>query len=757
MKISKTISIVNQSLYVLIALSLIGFYLDVKELSLLLILGVYAIFLYRKSKKLLLIVLFLMGLYGTNYIIQYQKIHQEITSPTLICTITTIPDLKENYLQFYAKCGNNKILVREDDLDLVDSLKIGYQIKMDNQVELVKNNTVPNQFNYAKFLLAYNIAYQNNVDTVKIVSTHCIFYYYWINQLIHYYEHSKISDYLLSFIVGNKKAFSDDFTNDVQTLNITHLFVVSGFHVGFIYLFLKFIFKYLRISKEKSEIFITFLLIIFLVINNFALSVARAVIFIILLQVKKKYRLPVGNIHLLSLIACVNLIINPFLLNQTGFILSYLITLVLLLSHDLLKHSKNYFKSLFQINLLAQLFSLPIVANFNFSYNFLSFLLTPFLSIIYTFIIFPFIILTLIFKPIDKYVVVVFDLYEKCLSNLSTHLQFMFNIGSFNCYRYILYYLILYLIIKKIEIKRFSYLLSLFLLLITLFYHRFSVVDEVTFIDVGQGDSIFIRSDTNSCNALIDTGGSTYYHPGERVGDYFKSEQIRKLDVLFITHTDIDHAGDYFVILNQFKVDTIVFNAYDNSDLQKEIEISAKEKKINILKVLAYNRVECGKLTFNILNPLEKNNTTNDNSLVLFLLFNRENYLFMGDAQSQIFDSIMGDTIDFLKVSHHGGKNETTNDFLNAYQIKQAVISVGINNYNHPSDEVINLLDEHKITYYRTDMNGTISVKYYLKKKRIIKSYSPYNIITNRVWLVIKHLVFNVYIDISEKGHIFYK
>lgn len=726
MKILKIISVVNQSIYFLIALSLFGFYLNNHDVFILFLIIGYLLFLLKKSVKIFLFSIILMGIFFCIYYYQSINLYKIDNTTSISCMISTIPEYKSDYIRFYCKTDNNKVLVYLANTE--ETLKIGDQIKMSNQLELVKNNTVPNQYNYAKYLQAYHIAYQNKIKEIKIISHNQKIYYHWINQLISYYQDSPISEYLLSFIIGNKNVFDDDFSTKTQTLNISHLFVVSGFHIGCLYLLLNYFLKYLKLTKETSEIIISICLIFFLVLNNFSISVLRAVLLVIGLQIKNRYKLPIENIHLLSLIACINLIINPFIINHIGFILSYLITFILFLSHTIFANFKNFMVSFFKVNVIAQLFSLPIIANFDFSYNFLSLLIAPFLSFYYTFIIFPITIICLIFKPIACYLIHFFIFFENML-NLFVSLSFLdINIGCYNVSRYIIYYFLLYLLMKRLEKKQFSYLYSCLLIIVTLFYHQLSLIDEVTFIDVGQGDSIFIHSNINQCSALIDTGGSLYYEPGENVVKYLKSTQTRQLDVLFITHTDIDHAKDYHMIINQFKVKTIVFNYYDTSELQKKIEKDAKAKKINILKLKAYNKVACGNLSFHILNPQKNNNTTNDNSLVLFLIFNEDNYLFMGDATSDLIFPIKEKSIDFLKVSHHGSKYQTSHQFLKSHMIKQAIISVGNNNYHHPTEELLTLLNEQKIIYYRTDRNGTVSVKYYLKKKRIIFLYQPYNI-----------------------------
>ncbi len=733
MNSSKLTFVFNNSIYAFIGIVLLGFYLGNNHFLIIVISLFYLVFLYRLSKITFLAIIILSIIYIIVYQSNYQKLIDKDELNKFKCIIYTIPKHEFNQYQFYCKSKNNKYLVYYTDKYQSNNLKIGYVIEMNNELELIKHNTVPNQFDYAKFLLADKIMYQNKVDDLKIINHKSSFQYQMINKIIDYYQNLKTKPYLLSFIIGNKDGFSDDFVDYTQMLNITHLFVVSGFHVGFLFIIFSFIFKYLNITKEKSEILVIFILLLFLYSNQFSVSVLRAVIFTILLLVNKKFSLKIANINILCIIGFINLLFNPFLLYHTGFILSYLITFVLLLSKDIFINKKNILMRLYQINLIAQLFSLPIVANFNFTYNFIAFLFTPFISLYYTVIIFPLTLILLVIKSLDEILYNVFQFYEQILEFLSSFSLFNINIGAFTTPRVIIYYLILFLIIKSIEIKKVNTILLIPFVFTIFFYHKFSLVDEVTFIDVGQGDSIFIRSDINKCKAIIDTGGNFYYHPGKNLKNYLQSIQTDEIDILFITHSDIDHAGDYGLILNSFKIKTIVFNFYNDDPLQKEIEEAARNKKINILKVKAYNKVECGNLVFNIINPFEKNNTINDNSLVLFLIFNNDNYLFSGDVNSSVLENIpelYKLNVDFLKISHHGSKFATSRNLLSQIDVKNAIISVGKNNYHHPADEVLELLNEQNINVYRTDYNGTISVKYYLKNKRIVNLHRPYNIST---------------------------
>ncbi len=722
------ISVVESSIYVLFALVLAAFFLDSNHILLIFIISAYLIFLIRKSLKLFLFICMILISFYLIYQFQYHRLYKVEDHKKITCIISNIPDYKSDYVRFYCKANKNRMLIYVQSTKL--NLRLGDVIEMESNIKPVKVNTIPNQFNYAKYLRSHHIAYQNYVTDVQFIRKINRLDYQLINKIQDYYETSPIKEYLLSFIIGDKKAISDEFSDHAQNLNISHLFVVSGFHVSFLYFTIIFFLKYLRITKETAEVIATLFIIFFLIINQFSTSILRAVLLIIGINFKNRHRLPIDNIQILSLIACINLLINPFILHNTGFILSYMITLILFLSRKIISNSHNRIISAYKITLVAQLFSLPVIANFTFFYNLLSVLFSPLLCLYYSFVIFPLTLVGLLLPCLSIYLKPFFSFYETLLEYLVSLSFLNINIGAFTILRNIIYYYLLYQILRNLEQQRFRKILMTLFVIVIFCYHKLSLVDEVTFLDVGQGDSIFIHSNINNCTALIDTGGGINHHPAFDVVKYLHSIQIKKIDILFITHSEIDHAGDYKYILDNFKIKTIVFNEYDASNLHSEIAISARNKKINILKVKAYNKVECGNLHFFIINPTKENNTINDNSLVLFLIFNGENYLFMGDASSDVIGNLSISSIDFLKVSHHGSKHSTSEEFIHSLKINHAVISVGKNYYNHPAKELLAILENKHITYYRTDTDGSISVKYYLSKKRIIIFYRPYNKIT---------------------------
>ena len=254
---------------------------------------------------------------------------------------------------------------------------------------------------------------------------------------------------------------------------------------------------------------------------------------------------------------------------------------------------------------------------------------------------------------------------------------------------------------------------------------------EITYIDVGQGDSIFIKFPNDKSNILIDTGGKvTYgnlknnYSVGKNIVDYLKSMGIRKLDYLIITHGDFDHMGDSLYLIDKFKVENVIFNCGEFNVLEKELIKVLDEKKIKYYSCIKELNIDNNKLYFL---QTKKYDNENDNSNVIYTEFNGYKFMFMGDAgvekEKDILDKYNLANIDVLKVGHHGSKTSSSKEYIDEIKPKYAIISVGKNNrYGHPNKEVLNNLYNSKI--YRTDQDGSIMFK--IKNNKLkIETCSP--------------------------------
>lgn len=231
---------------------------------------------------------------------------------------------------------------------------------------------------------------------------------------------------------------------------------------------------------------------------------------------------------------------------------------------------------------------------------------------------------------------------------------------------------------------------------------------SVHYIDVGQADSILIKTD--NYNILIDAGNND---DGKKLVKYFEELGITKFDYVFATHAHEDHIGGMDDIINNFDIDNFYMPDVITTTKTFEDVLDALEK--NNLKYSTPKIDDNYKLGSNLIDILyvgDDASDLNDTSIVLKLTHGKNTFLFTGDATSNVEKQILNKDLksDVLKVGHHGSSYSTSNDFLNKVNPSYAVISVGKNNnYNHPNKTILNKLKNVKL--YRTDENGTIIIK----------------------------------------------
>ena len=243
-------------------------------------------------------------------------------------------------------------------------------------------------------------------------------------------------------------------------------------------------------------------------------------------------------------------------------------------------------------------------------------------------------------------------------------------------------------------------------------------------IDVGQGDCIFIKYPNNRANILIDTGGKITYQKEKwattketntitstKIIPYLKSLGVTKLDYLILTHGDYDHMGEAINLVNNIKIEKVIFNCGEYNDLEKELIKVLDKKKIKYYSCIKELNIDKNKLYF--LQTKEFDNE-NDNSNVIYTELNGYKFMFMGDAsittEKEILNKYNLPDIDVLKVGHHGSKTSSSIEFINEINPKYSIISVGKNNrYGHPNDSVLDNLQDSKV--YRTDQYGSIMFK----------------------------------------------
>src|SRR5437879_4687384 len=234
---------------------------------------------------------------------------------------------------------------------------------------------------------------------------------------------------------------------------------------------------------------------------------------------------------------------------------------------------------------------------------------------------------------------------------------------------------------------------------------------EVTILDVGQGDSLFVVSPGGKI-LLIDGGGAIGGFPGheeqqgvdpgeEAVSPYLWSRGFQKLDVVALTHAHQDHLGGLTAVLENFGVARLWIGREVSSPALAKLEELARARKITIEHELRGKSFSWDGVDGNFLWPENTSqeiaaSANNNDSLVLRLHYGNQTILLAGDAEKQAEGEILSENSaqemrsNVLKIGHHGSKNSTTPEFLGAVQPQVGIISAGEDNvYGHPSPELL--------------------------------------------------------------------
>lgn len=248
---------------------------------------------------------------------------------------------------------------------------------------------------------------------------------------------------------------------------------------------------------------------------------------------------------------------------------------------------------------------------------------------------------------------------------------------------------------------------------------------KVIFTDVGQGDCILVRTPEGK-NYIIDGGGTyngeeTDYHGSRIIFPMLMYEKISHIDMALVTHAHSDHMGGILTLLEFFPVKAVGLPGYpDAPDDFKKLTSLCEGMSI---PVYYYNEGDIisldGETVFEVLNPpstgLSPDGSLNNTSLCGMLKYKNLSILLTGDMEAGAEKLLLkySDTLDcdILKVAHHGGRESSTPGFLDLAKPEVAVISVGRNNYGHPSEEVMERLHLSGAKIYTTEESGAVIVR----------------------------------------------
>lgn len=236
---------------------------------------------------------------------------------------------------------------------------------------------------------------------------------------------------------------------------------------------------------------------------------------------------------------------------------------------------------------------------------------------------------------------------------------------------------------------------------------------EVSFLNVGQGDSIFIEA-PGGYQVLID-GGPSY----SKVLDGLSKEMPfndKEIDLIILSHPESDHMTGLFSVLENYKVDNIMWTGIEKDGEKFETwKRLINEEGANIYYANLGDKVIMGDAILEIINPKEllKGETfkeSNNTAIVSKLLYKDSSFLFTGDISSKVENELTNIDVDVLKIPHHGSKYSTSEEFIKKVSPLVSVIQVGKNSYGHPTEEVLTRLNNFGIKILRNDTNGDIKI-----------------------------------------------
>ena len=597
----------------------------------------------------------------------------------------------------------------------IKSVDVYDTLRLNGELEEAEGSKDIYSFDYKQYLKSKNINYIIKIDKITLISKEKSFF----KGIKCFLLKRNSNPYIKAFIFGNNKSIITDVMSSYQEIGISHLFAISGMHVGLLTLVISKLLMKLNIKEKYIFIIISLFLFFYLFITGVSPSILRAIFFYLFFSLNKIYNLNIKGVNIFMLIFSISLLVNPYYIHEVSFLYSYTISFSLLLVGNKINNG-SYFKRLFLTSFISFIVSFPITIYFFNQINILSvfynMLFVPFISMI----VFPLSIIT--------YIIPFFEPIFNVFISLMEFLALKFNSISFSKlifpslprYYYILYIIGVIIFIYFYNKKIISVLSILLLALFNYLYPVFFNQNYLMFLDVGQGDSILIHSKDKTM--LVDTGGVMNYSREKwqerknkkSLTNYvtipvLKKLGIRKIDYLVLTHGDFDHMGEALKLIKQYRVEDIYLNQGNFNLLEKKVI----KKYRHVYQIREKEEIVLGNI--NIVQINKEFSDENDSSSILLMYYKNKKILLTGDASKKSEEYILNKynigKIDVLKIGHHGSKTSTSDELLEELRPSLAIISCGKNNrFNHPHKETIDKLKEYRIKYLRTDISGTIRI-----------------------------------------------
>ena len=739
---------------------LIGVYLS-KSIPLFVILSIIVSLItsfkkniYRNAICMYLIVMCISSIYVYNKNLNYESKYKKYDNKNISIEGTIISDIEEkeyNYT-FTIRTKDGYFLVNlkknkeEISLEYGDKLQISGEYQEPNKARNYKGFDYKN---YLKINKIYGIIRVDLYTNIIIKHQKNLSNFKLLIHKIREKLKQNIQELLtketyalgIGILIGDNSRINEKIVEDFKNSNLSHMLAVSGAHINYVVLTVSILFTKKRAGIKAQRVVTIMMMLFFMELTQMTSSVVRAGISCIIYMLASLLYRKADVINAMAISTLLILLNNPFKLFDIGFQLSYAGTLGIILFCNLINIPiKNkllkYLKDSIIISISANIFIIPIMM-YQFHTISLTFILSNLLAgpLLGISIILEIIVLLISFMSINIAAIPakVLNILLILIINIANWFS---NIEISKIYvitpqiiSIVAYYLICAAIILKQKNRKIIVIIMLTVLIINLFPTPKKL--RINFIDVGQGDSTLIRTETNKV-ILIDSGGSTAsssFDVGNKVLlPYLLDIRIKKIDFIIVSHFDADHCQAFETVIDNINVEKVVV-CKQSMITQEYLNIinKCREKNIKVIVVERGDKLKLDKKTeFEILHPGERflddgKGGLNANAIVCKMNYKLDNgkvfsILFTGDIEVEAekeLEQVYGKKLkaDILKIAHHGSKTSSREEFIKLVAPKIALIGVGENNkFGHPADITLERLEKEKVKVYRTDQMGEVSI-----------------------------------------------
>lgn len=646
-------------------------------------------------------------------------------------------------------------------------IKIGNAVKVDAGTSIIDDPMNEGEFNQKNYYRSDGITFISFAKSVEVTNEK----YDKLRQKI--YEIKLIIKDQINKIFNEKDAglFSAMITGDKSSIDkeqrkrfadngIAHILAISGLHLSILGLAL---FELLRkkLSVNVAAVSVSIFILLYGIFIDAGPASLRAITMLFIRFLSLSIGRTYDSQNTLYIIAFIFILLRPYYLFNAGFQFSYVA--IFALNHEVNIKTKNE-KEIANIKKFDKVYKIPaviVLTIFLFPITIFHYFTYPLYSIILNLIVIPLMAFVLgfglmslfvsfLYLPLGKIIAisvhVIFLIYDKLcefIENLPAHLLV---IGKPTLYELLYYFVTVFALIylinntelkiksKKVLVKKNVTKLLKILVCFVLLVLAILVIGirkqndmRMTFVSIGQGDSILIES--KDLILTIDGGSSSNTSNGQYVlSPHIKSRAIDHIDYAYITHADADHTNGIIYLLeneDEFKIKNLVLpiTAMDNIKFDR-LRLAAHRSgtEVSYMKE-GDEKIFKDNFKLTVLNPNEeslksKKQDQNEMSLTFRLDYNNHSALFTGDIGKETIGRMLKDNfaldnmdVEVLKVPHHGSKNSSVPKFFEKVSPKYSVFSYGKNNnYGHPHAETVDAVKNTGSAILKTGEKGQVDI-----------------------------------------------